>query len=136
MNNAIDRMILNAYLEVRRFLMGAERLAQIRAGPGYAWVNVTSLDGESVSRYYPPLSRREEKGEETKFREKLSRSQTIPQKEVAERNKWVESWKALSPRHKRKHRAFYADLALIGAAPQTPPEVLPAEESPTLPETT
>ncbi|MBU1292557.1 hypothetical protein KJ819_00635 [Patescibacteria group bacterium] len=121
-------------LEIRRRCMGAKRLARIPAGSRDIWVNAASLNGESVSRYFPPLSKREEKREEKKFREKLSRSRTIPQKEVAERNKWVESWKALSPRHKEKHRAFYADLALIGAAPQTPPEVVPAEEQSAAPE--
>lgn len=123
-------------LEIRRRCMGAKRLAKIRVGSGFIWVDAASLNGESVSRYFPPLSRREKKEEEAKFREKLSQTSTAPRTEIEPGNKWVESWKALSPRHKEKHRAFYAELALIGAPPQTAPEVLPDEESPPAPEPT
>ncbi|GEM_PF-5003400 len=133
-DKAFIRWLDTTGLELRRRCMGVKRMAKIRAGTRDVWVDASSVSGESVSRYFPPLSRGQEKRERAKFREKLSRSRTIPQKEVAERNKWVESWKGLSPRHQEKHRAFYAELALIGAAPQTPPEVVPVDESPTPPE--
>lgn len=135
-NSAFDTLILNAYLEMKRFVIGAKKLVKTSDG----WVDAAKCDkSESIVGYYPPKyrSRRrwEKKDAETAFRRKLDAGSKLgPPPEVPLVDTLLDVYRpGLTPQDERRFGPYLDSLVEMKKNPQpaqASPEEPPAPTSP------